>query len=86
MNLDALFSHLESFVPLRAQDRDAMEDKFSVLAIKRKKKLLEAGAVCRDFYFVSSGCFRMYRVDDKGFEHNIQFAAENDWIADIGSF
>ena len=28
----------------------------------------------------------MYRVDDKGAEHNIQFAAENDWIADIGSF
>ncbi len=23
---------------------------------------------------------------NKGVEHNIQFAAENDWIADIGSF
>lgn len=28
----------------------------------------------------------MYGVDDRGIEHNIQFAAENDWIADIGSF
>ncbi len=28
----------------------------------------------------------MYGVDAKGAEHNIQFAAENDWIADIGSF
>ena len=28
----------------------------------------------------------MYGVDDKGYEHNIQFAAENDWIMDIGSF
>ena len=28
----------------------------------------------------------MYGVDDKGFEHNIQFAAEDDWIADISSF
>ena len=28
----------------------------------------------------------MYAVDDRGLEHNIQFAAENDWIADIGSF
>lgn len=86
MNLDILYSHLESFVPLKAQDRVAMEDKFSIHAIKRKKKLLAAGEVCRDFYFVSSGCFRMYGVDDKGFEHNIQFAAENDWIADISSF
>jgi CRP-like cAMP-binding protein len=28
----------------------------------------------------------MYSVDEKGVEHNIQFAAENDWISDIGSF
>ena len=28
----------------------------------------------------------MYGVDGKGGEHNIQFAAENDWISDIGSF
>lgn len=28
----------------------------------------------------------MFAVDPKGTEHTIQFAAENDWIADIGSF
>ncbi len=28
----------------------------------------------------------MYGVDPKGTEHNIQFAAEQNWIADIGSF
>jgi CRP-like cAMP-binding protein len=28
----------------------------------------------------------MFNVDSKGSEHNIQFAAENDWISDIGSF
>lgn len=28
----------------------------------------------------------MFGVDAKGTEHNIQFAIENDWIADIGSF
>lgn len=86
MNLDALFSHLESFVPLRLEDRELMEKKFSMMSIKRKKKLLTAGEVCKDFFFVLSGCFRMFGVDDKGFEHNIQFAAENDWIADISSF
>lgn len=32
------------------------------------------------------GCFRMYMVDDKGKEHNLQFAVENWWIGDIGSF
>lgn len=28
----------------------------------------------------------MFAVDKQGNEHNIQFAAENDWIAEIGSF
>ena len=32
------------------------------------------------------GCFRMYFVDEKGKEHNLQFAIENWWIGDISSF
>lgn len=48
--------------------------------------ILQEGLPCRHYTFVVEGCFRMYAIDDKGTEHNIQFAAENDWIADIGSF
>jgi CRP-like cAMP-binding protein len=48
--------------------------------------ILQEGLVCRYYSFVVQGCLRMYGVDNKGVEHNIQFAAENDWIADIGSF
>ena len=48
--------------------------------------ILQEGLVCRYYSFVVEGCMRMYGVDNKGAEHNIQFAAENDWIADIGSF
>jgi len=32
------------------------------------------------------GCFKMYLVDGDGKEHNLQFAVENWWIGDIGSF
>lgn len=32
------------------------------------------------------GCLRMYQVDDKGNIHILQFASENNWVADIGSF
>lgn len=86
MNLEALFSHLESFIPLRQEEKEWIEKKFIPISVKRKQKLLTAGEVCKDYFFVVSGCFRMFGVDDKGFEHNIQFAAENDWIADISSF
>ena len=54
--------------------------------IKRKQFILQEGDVCRHYSFVVSGCFKMYGVDTSGKEHNIQFAAENEWISDIGSF
>lgn len=28
----------------------------------------------------------MYAIDDNGTEHNLQFASENEWIADVDSF
>jgi CRP-like cAMP-binding protein len=86
MSLSLLFSHLEGYIPLRQEEKDFIETKFLIVTVNKRQKLLSAGEVCRDFYFVTSGCFRMYGVDDKGFERNIQFAAENDWISDIGSF
>ena len=48
--------------------------------------ILQEGFVCKHYTFVVKGCFKMYGIDNKGTEHNIQFAAENDWITDIGSF
>ena len=48
--------------------------------------ILQEGFVCKHYTFVERGCFKMYGVDEKGNEHNISFTAENDWIADLGSF
>lgn len=81
-----LIHHLESVIPLTADEKVLIEQRFLDRFVKRKEKILSAGEVCRVYTFVLKGCFRMYGVDDKGFEHNIQFAAENDWIADVSSF
>jgi CRP-like cAMP-binding protein len=63
-----------------------LNERFSIDHVKRKQKILSEGTICKHYTFIMEGCFRLYGVDDKGYEHNIQFAAENDWIADIGSF
>jgi CRP-like cAMP-binding protein len=47
---------------------------------KRRHTILQEGMVCKHYSFVVEGCFRMYGIDDKGYEHNIQFAAEGDWF------
>ncbi|HSF55534.1 MAG TPA: Crp/Fnr family transcriptional regulator [Algoriphagus sp.] len=86
MSHPALILHFESFIPLKESEKALFEDRFVSRSIKRKEKILTAGEICKHYTFIEEGCFRMFGVDDKGFEHNIQFAAENDWIADIGSF
>ncbi|SEF78950.1 Crp/Fnr family transcriptional regulator [Algoriphagus boritolerans] len=86
MSNQAIIQHLESFIPLKGTEKALLEERLVSRPIKRKEKILIAGEVCKHYTFVAQGCFRMFGVDDKGFEHNIQFTAENEWIADIGSF
>lgn len=48
--------------------------------------ILQEGFICQHYTFVVKGCLKMYGIDDRGTEHNLLFAAENEWIADISSF
>jgi CRP-like cAMP-binding protein len=84
--LQPLIKHLESFLPLSQQEKKMVEQHAIRQKVKRRQFILKESAVCRHYSFVVNGCFRMFGTDDKGYEHNIQFAAENDWVADIGSF
>lgn len=86
MSLQPLIEHFQSFIPLKAEERMLFEGRAVKRIIKRRQMILQEGFVCKHYTFVHRGCFRMYGMDDKGVEHNIQFAAEGDWIADIGSF
>jgi CRP-like cAMP-binding protein len=84
--MQVLFKDFEEILPLTDHEKVLIESKISFQKIKRKSLVLKEGKVCKLYTYIESGCFRMYGIDDKGFSHNIQFAAEGDWIADIGSF
>ncbi len=64
----------------------AVERVFKERSVKRRQYILQAGDVSNLNTFVVDGCFKMYLIDENGKEHNLQFAAENWWIGDIGSF
>lgn len=81
-----LIEHFETYLPLNTAEKQLVEARANLRKIKRRQMILQEGFVCKHYAFVVEGCFRMYGVDNKGIEHNIQFAAESDWIADIGSF
>jgi CRP/FNR family transcriptional regulator, anaerobic regulatory protein len=59
---------------------------FKPKTTQRREILLRSGDVCRQSYFVCSGCLRSYVIDKKGKEFVIQFAPKNWWISDLNSF
>ena len=86
MAVSQLISYFDHYLPLNEAEKEALTHRVTERKIKRSQFILQENDVCKHYTFVVSGCFKMYGIDKKGTEHNLQFAAENDWIADIGSF
>lgn len=86
MSLKTLIDYFEKHLPLDQEERAFLEEVFKERRVRRRQYILQEGDVCTHNTFVVEGCFRMYMVDEKGREHNLQFAVENWWIGDIGSF
>lgn len=86
MNTVPLIRFFQSYLPLDEGEIQLIEQRVTGRRIKRRQMIQQEGFACKHYTFIVEGCFRMYGVDNKGVEHNIEFAAENNWIADIGSF
>lgn len=86
MEIEPLIAHFSKYVPLKEPELEELKKITVHRNIKRRQFILQEGDVCRHYTFVVAGLFKMYMVDNSGKEHNLQFAVENNWIADIGSF
>lgn len=86
METKSLIEYFNQLLPLNEEEKSIVEKVFKERRIKRRQFILQEGDICKLNTFVIEGCFKMYMVDAKGKEHNLQFAIENWWIGDIGSF
>ena len=86
MNAKPVIDYFNEFLPLTEEEEAFVNEVFTERKIRRRQFILQEGDICKHNTFVVEGCFRMYTVDEKGKEHNLQFAIENWWIGDIGSF
>jgi CRP-like cAMP-binding protein len=84
--MQPIVDHFASYLPLNEREKIALEPRLTEKNIKRKQFILQEGDTCRHYTFIVKGCFKMYKVDDKGNEHNLQFSIESGWIGDLGSF
>jgi CRP-like cAMP-binding protein len=86
VDIDKLISYFSNYIPLNNEEKEELRNRVTDKRIKRKHFVLQENDVCKHYTFVISGLLKMYAVDDDESEHNIQFASENEWITDNGSF
>ena len=86
MTTKPLIDYFNNFLSLDEGEKSVVEKVFKERKVKRRQFILQEGDVCKHNTFVVEGCLKMYMVDPNGKEHNLQFAIENWWIGDIGSF
>jgi CRP-like cAMP-binding protein len=81
-----LLDYFNNLIPLGGEESELIRAKFHPHLFLKKQFALQHGAVCEYFDFVVRGCLRLYKVDEKGVYHILQFATENYWMIDLTSF
>lgn len=84
--IEPLLNYFQKVIPLNKEEQQLVTDLFKPRLYRKRQYVLQEGDVCNQFNFIVRGCLRMYKTDDKGNTHILQFAAENWWLSDIGSF
>ena len=83
---DLLRLNINGHISLSDNEMEEFCNLFQHRTIKKKNFLLREGEVCDFEGFVAKGLFRVYHIDQNGFEQILYFAIENWWITDIDSF
>lgn len=83
---EPLLDYFNRFIPLNAGEKKLVMELFKPRLYRKRQYVLQEGDICVKFNFVVRGCLRMYKIDEKGNTHIIQFTSENWWLMDIGSF
>ena len=81
-----VLEYFNRLIPLNKAEAELVSTKFKPHLFLKKQFALQHGAVCEYFCFVVRGCLRLYKVNDKGIIHILQFAIDNYWISDLKSF
>jgi CRP-like cAMP-binding protein len=88
-DIDAVAPLLEYFnklIPLNQMETELVRASFKPRLFRKRQYALQEGLISTQFFFIVRGCLRMYKIDEKGVTHVLQFATEQNWILDLGSF
>jgi CRP/FNR family transcriptional regulator len=81
----SLTDHIQKYVDLTGAEQQLICSAVTVKTVKKKSFLLEPEHICKELYFVSKGCLRLYFINKKLNEQITLFAIENWWMTDYES-
>ncbi len=85
MNHALILKNISKHISLTKTEQEYFISLLSSKKIKAKHFLLNAGDICKESSFVTSGCLRGYTVDKEGVEHILSFAPQDWWMGDMYS-
>ena len=85
-SVEPLLNYFERLIPLNKEEKELVTKNFHSRLYRKRQYVLQEGNICTQLNFVVRGCLRMYKIDEQGATHVLQFAVENYWINDLGSF
>jgi len=85
-SIEPLINYFETLIPLNNEEKELVNKMFHPRLFRKRQYVLQEGDVCTQFNFIVRGCLRSYKIDEKGYTYILQFAAEDNWINDLGSF
>ncbi|MCS4302701.1 Crp/Fnr family transcriptional regulator [Chryseobacterium sp. BIGb0232] len=80
-----LYKNISRYVPLSEEEFSYFSAPFQLKNFKKKEVVLREGDYCLFEGFVLDGCFKIYYLNESGFEQTLYFAVEGWWITDIDS-
>jgi hypothetical protein len=85
MDYSLILKNISKHIQLDAPEEKYFTSLLKEKKIKRKQFILHENEICINSIFVTKGCLRGYNIDQNGFEHILQFAPPDWWIADMYS-
>lgn len=80
-----LYKNISRYIDLSDEEFNQFSLPFQLKSFKKKETVLKEGDYCLFEGFVLNGCFKIYYLNENGFEQTLYFAVAGWWITDIDS-
>lgn len=86
MKEEVILNNICKHIALDEKEKQYFVSLLHYRKLKKGEILLHYGEVCKNNYFVISGCLRNYSIDEYGGEHILAFAPADWWTSDLYSY